>query len=542
MDNTHSDDHAPSATQLIDSVLDHANVSPQHRMSPVDRRQCLRYITAAAIGTISSVGAIKALASTPESAWSSSFSQLNNGQNQTTLSTAQLTIEGKLPLHLQGTFYRNGPARFTLGGSHLTHWFDGDGMVQAIQIQNGKASHYGQLLRTPKLVAENAAGRHLYAGFGSRPKNTLPVRNADQVNCANINVMALSQTKELFALWEAGSALSLDPVTLAVTGFKEWSPQTAGAPFGAHPRIAQNGSIWNFGYITGAGKVLIYHIAPSGKLLRQTVLELPQANMVHDFAITENYLVFLLQPLHFDAELTVGKSLLTGYSWMNQKPLIAAVVSKQDWSTRFFDLPNGGVYHINNAFEYGGKILLGYSRYDDILRVTQRLNYLANSEDAHETGDTSSPWTVVELNLSNQLAQQIETEWRRTEFPRIDPRRTGLFNELTILLERSADMHPLVHGFNTVTTLRTPKSPNASIQSQRYQYGHDWIAEEHIYVVNPTQSDELSGWIIGSAYQWKTEKTSIFVFEANALGQGPVAILGLPYALPMGLHGQFVPS
>src|SRR5437868_14286272 len=43
-------------------------------------------------------------------------------------------VEGRWPADLAGTFYRNGPGRFELGGERYRHWFDGDGMVQAWHI------------------------------------------------------------------------------------------------------------------------------------------------------------------------------------------------------------------------------------------------------------------------------------------------------------------------------------------------------------------------------------------------------------------------
>jgi all-trans-8'-apo-beta-carotenal 15,15'-oxygenase len=145
------------------------------------------------------------------------------------------------------------------------------------------------------------------------------------------------------------------------------------------------------------------------------------------------------------------------------------------------------------------------------------------------------------LDLAAQRAVQTETPWHNTEFPRYDPRRTGEKTELTVMLTRSKTMNAVVSGMDTVLTLRQPIAGDAgAIQAQQYHYGNDWIAEEHQYIPHPTRAEESAGWIVGSAYHWPSEKTSIAVFEANALSKGPVAVLRLPYGLPLGLHGQFV--
>ena len=39
----------------------------------------------------------------------------------------QAVVEGRMPAELQGTFFRNGPGRFELGGERYQHLFDGDG-------------------------------------------------------------------------------------------------------------------------------------------------------------------------------------------------------------------------------------------------------------------------------------------------------------------------------------------------------------------------------------------------------------------------------
>lgn len=174
-----------------------------------------------------------------------------------TLATTDIPVRGKIPAGLRGTLYRNGAARFRLGSTRYAHWFDGDGMVQAFNFDGGKASHLGVLLRTPKLVEEEAAGRFLYAGFGTPMADNKPVDRPDRLNTANINVLAMNGGRDLYALWEGGSATQIHPKTLAVQGFKAWSPETAGASFSAHPRRAADGTLWNFGYAPHSGKLII---------------------------------------------------------------------------------------------------------------------------------------------------------------------------------------------------------------------------------------------------------------------------------------------
>jgi carotenoid cleavage dioxygenase-like enzyme len=46
--------------------------------------------------------------------------------------------------------------------------------------------------------------------------------------------------------------------------------------------------------------------------------------------------------------------------------------------------------------------------------------------------------------------------------------------------------------------------------------------------------------VLGTALHRASGRTTLSVFEASALADGPLAQLALPYGLPLGLHGQFV--
>ena len=51
-----------------------------------------------------------------------------------------LEVEGEVPRELAGTYYRNGPnPAFEPAGRY--HWFDGDGMIHAIRLEDGRARY-----------------------------------------------------------------------------------------------------------------------------------------------------------------------------------------------------------------------------------------------------------------------------------------------------------------------------------------------------------------------------------------------------------------
>jgi all-trans-8'-apo-beta-carotenal 15,15'-oxygenase len=490
----------------------------------LNRRTALAALTAAAAGA----AGLGHAADAPQ-AWRSSYTP-HNGPLKSPLDSGPLRIEGRWPAALQGTLYRVGPARRELGGVAMNHWFDGDGMLQAFRFEGGKVSHRGALLATPKLRAEEAAGRLLYSGFAQTLPDSPPLGGPDTINPANINLLSLPGSRELFALWEGGSALAVDPESLQANGFKVWSPDTQGAPFSAHPRVAPDGTVWSFGYMPGTGRLLVYEISPNGQLRRQHVLSAPQADMVHDFAITERHLVFLLMPLKFSGTLGAGNP-LSHYQWEEKSPLVVLLVDKADFKVRRFELPATGVFHLANAWEQGGTVQVRFVAQPDILGAMQQMD--VNRSRGAKTGVPQ--WMQITLNPATGQAQMQAPGLDHVEFPRIHPARNGLPTRFTTLLARSREMDARVDGFDSVLTLHGE-------QQKRHRYGDGWIAEEHVYVPSSISAPEGRGWVVGTAYHWPSERTALSVFDASAVDAGPLARVTLPYGLPLGLHGQFVPA
>jgi carotenoid cleavage dioxygenase-like enzyme len=462
-------------------------------------------------------------------AWQSSFAPYA-GPLKAALDSGPLRVEGRWPQALQGSFFRVGPARRELGGQTMNHWFDGDGMVQAFRFRDGQVSHQGTLLSTPKLKTEEAAGRLLYSGFAQTLPDARPSNGSDNLNPANINLLALPGSGELFALWEAGSALKVDPKTLEARGFKAWSADTQGAPFSAHPRTAPDGTVWSFGYVPGSGQLLIYEIDPRGQLRRRHVMPAPQADMVHDFAITEHHLVFLLQPLVFEGHPGTG-DLLSKYRWDARAPLVVLLVDKADFKVKRFELAATGVFHIANAWEESGTVQVRFVAQDDILGNMRQMQV----DRPHTAGEPrhQTHWTRISLDPASGRARMHATGIDAVEFPRVHPHRNGLPTQFTTVLQRSRAMDMRVEGYDTVLGLRNERL-------QRHTYGDGWIAEEHVYVPPKNDAGEGRGWVLGTAYHWPSERTTLSVFDAAAVDAGPIAAVTLPYGLPLGLHGQFV--
>lgn len=443
-----------------------------------------------------------------------------------------LFVEGRIPEALQGDFYRNGPGRHSLGGMRYHHFFDGDGLLQQYQVRGQSVVHRARFVRTGKFIADSAAGRPVREAFGTRWPGMDPLGAPDDVNVANTSV--LHHAGELMALWEGGSATRMDPKTLDTLGLKTWSADYAGMPFSAHPKIDPQGHLWNFGVSSLQGMLSVYHVSPDGRLAQAVTLPVPQLAMVHDFAVTERHLVFLLPPLVFDrARAQAGQTFLDSHVWTPELGLRVMVLDKNDLTRpRWFELPAGFVFHVGNAWERDGKIHLDYARSGTGWNA--RTGFVELMRGKYDPPEFSNLATL-ELDLQSGRARQ-DLLTPVMEFPRIDPRFvTRRHRQLysAARLERKREQP----GFDAIT--RTDMDTGAQ---DAYLYGPDMLVEEHLFVPRPGSQEEGDGWMVGTALDMKRQQTVWSVFDGKALKWGPVAQARMDRVMPLGLHGTFVPQ
>jgi all-trans-8'-apo-beta-carotenal 15,15'-oxygenase len=446
-------------------------------------------------------------------------------------SAAQVT--GAWPPELAGTLFRNGPARHELAGYRYRHWFDGDGMLQAWRMSPEGVCHQGRMIETRKFQAETAAGRALYPGFGSAPPDPAPVSSADLVNTANISV--LPHHGELLALWEAGSPWRMNPDDLSTRGLYAFGSEAEGVPFSAHPRVEPDGTLWNFGYVSGAGLIALWHIDPRGKLVKMGTVPVAPMTMPHDFVVTARHLVMLLPPFHFRPTGDSG-NFLDAHVWEPDQPTRVMVVDKDDFaSVKWYELPAQWVFHYGNGWDDGsGVIHFDAARAPDPRVMIDTFREVMRGRRGQASPSRHHRYRIDTRNGTASEAPMFGPEIS-SEFPVIDPRVSTVRNRRLVFLcadEADPAPHPLQNGVAVWD--------DQAQQLMTFRYPDHVIPEEHLFVPAPGSEPETRGWVVGSALDTRADRLQLNVFDASALDAGPLATATLPYALPLALHGKFV--
>ena len=446
------------------------------------------------------------------------------------LNADQLTSEGRLPKDISGKLYRNGPARLERGDMRYQHLFEGDGMVQEFTLANGTVSHRGRFITTPKFQQEQAAETFLFSGPDTKLSHSQAITKSDDINVANTSV--LSVCEDLWALWEAGSAPKLNKNSLEFTGHVKQGEGTSsertlkGMPFSAHPKVSPNGDIWNFGY-NASGHIILYHLNSKGSLNKFNVIQSHYTGgMLHDFLITENHILLILPSVSNTAGR--DKSLFKNLHYKREQAMRVLIVDKHHLEIqRQYELDPGFVFHFGNAWEDAqGNIRFDASLYPS-LDVLYKMHNFMSGQLTNE--QVNAQPTLITLYKNGKVHK--ESINITSEFPKVLPQRTGLKYQHLYFLScgKTATWKDSVCQLNI-----------ESGDIQQFHYGDDFIVEEHV-PYSPT-GDENSTYLIGTALHVPSKRTCLNVFDANRLGNGPIYRAWLPYYLPLGFHGQFVPT
>jgi len=151
--------------------------------------------------------------------------------------------------------------------------------------------------------------------------------------------------------------------------------------------------------------------------------------------------------------------------------------------------------------------------------------------------DKNAPGAVeLVIDMQNKAVSVERLPIIGADFPVYDSRYIGSRTNHLFMANRSSTLSADVFGFNQIVHY-----DRMSGKTQLYDYGADVLAEEHLFV--PRKGGlEGTGWLLGSSYNWQEQVTSLSVFNASAVADGPIATAALPYHLPLGLHGKFVAS
>ncbi|MCG8313881.1 MAG: carotenoid oxygenase family protein [Pseudomonadales bacterium] len=455
-------------------------------------------------------------------------------------------VKGEVPATIRGTFFRIGPGRNKIGNDKFGHWFDGDGMMNAVSFTDAGVIYRNKYVRTPKYRAESKANKIVMRSFGhNAPGGILKNVGRLPANCANTSLVYHGD--KLLALWEGGRPWRLDPATLDTIGPFDYHGRLGKAnAFSAHGKVnARTGAYFNFGVrpsftpkdlLQGKGAIDLYKVSPSGHIVQKGAIETDYLSFCHDYALTENYMIFFVSPIAMKSAipwLAGVESFDQAISWQPELGMKVYVVRTADFKlARTFTVSKPFIaIHFSNAWETSnGQIHLDLTRFEDF-SVNELLRDVFN-RDAKGAAGTFWRYTL-DLAQDEMVAQQHKNALPG-EFPQWDPRRTTLPTRYLYAACMMSDKSTFFDGVQRIDT-SSGEVISHGLGGGRFTSEAMFIPDETVHQANIESGEsETKGWLISMVYDANVHRSEVVIFDAQTLDE--VAIVPLQNHVPFGFH------
>lgn len=425
-----------------------------------------------------------------------------------------LPVTGTLPPELDGRYLRNGPNPLTAPDPAAYHWFTGDAMVHGLRLEDGRAAWYRNRWVRSTAVSEAlgeppAPGeRHLF-------------------DTANTNVVG--HAGRTFAIVEAGARpveLTHELDTVCHSDLDGTLPHG----FSAHPkRDPQTGELHTVNYCWTRPELLEYVVVGvDGRVRRRVDVPVPGSPMVHDCSITETQVVLYDLPVTFDLDAAMAGTSFP-YAWNRDYGARIGLLPREGEAgdVVWFEVEPCYVFHPLNAYDHGDSVIIEVVRHPRMF-------------DRDRRGPNEGPSTLWRWTVDRSSGRVAETQLDDTpiEFPRVDERLVGRrhrFGWATGLGgEAGGDL-----AFDIGHLVRYDTERGAS---ERVHFGPGREAGEVVFVPRAPDAAEDDGWYLTLVYDRSDDRSELVVLDAAAPSEGPVARVHLPSRVPLGFHGNWVPT
>lgn len=450
----------------------------------------------------------------------------------TEISAENLEIIGEVPKDLNGMYVRNGPnPKFQPKGRY--HWFDGDGMLHAVRIQNGQVSYRNRFIRTEGYEREVHAGGALWSGIMEPPINNprlnvhMPVKDT-----ANTSIDYFGG--QLIATWYlAGEPYAINPETLETLGkidFNGTFPERSN--MSAHCKVDESTNELLFFDYSPRPPYMMYGVVGANKQVQHCIpIDLPGPRMPHDMAISKNYSILMDLPLIADPKAAkAGRHKILFDRDMPARFGIIPRYGASD-SIRWFEASPCYMYHTINAWEEGHEIIMDCCRVNHpappataVTRLEKMLGYLRLDARIYR----------YRFNLHTGQTHEQALDDINTEFPSINTTHLGQKSRYAYNVSITNDKTLLFDGL--------VKYDTELGHTDRFTFGDGRYGSESPFAARPNPTSEDDGYLLSFIYDEREVRSELLILDAQNITAGPLAQVIIPQRIPYGFHACWVPG
>ncbi|MEM9255003.1 MAG: carotenoid oxygenase family protein [Pseudomonadota bacterium] len=448
-----------------------------------------------------------------------------------------LVIEGEIPREINGTFYRNGPNP-QIPPKNEYHFFTGDGMVHAFTFRDGRVSHMNRWARTERFKIEERTRRSLFSGMNPllTPPEYLDFVLSDKEGVANTSV--IYHGDRLLLLEEGHLPFEMDPETLASQGGWNFYGKLD-TTMSAHPKVDPTTGDMHFHAYMATGPFTddlgYYRVSHDGFMVSDHVFKAPYASMVHDFVVTENYVVFPVMPITGDIERAMAGR--PPFAWEPDLATQVGVMPRNGTpdDIRWYEGDACYVFHFANGRDHDGVITMEACHFD-----SPPLFPMADGAPTPPNVHPSMARWTLDLKAQNPRVTMNYLADHGAEFPVIDKRYA---------------MRDYAHTWYTSTDRTIPAHiPDSDVvynaivhfnvktgSADTYAFTAGYVSEP-VFIPRDESAAEGDGWVLSCVYDIASNTSALCVFDAQNISAGPVGKAWVSHRVPVCFHGTWKPA
>lgn len=440
----------------------------------------------------------------------------------------ELTVlEGEVPTDFNGAYVRNGPnSMYPPIGRH--HWFDGDGMLHAVYIKDGKVGYRNRYIETKGLQHEKKAGKAQWVGLMENPSQNPKFERLK--NTSNTDIVF--HNNNLITLWYvSGEPYRIDAKTLETIGIEDFGGQLKNN-ISAHAKVDEHtGEFIFFDYGNTYPYMMYGVVSADGKSVHSVPIELPGPRLPHDMWISENYSILMDLPFFNDPEALKNGRYKVKY--FDELPSRFGVIPRYGDSKdiRWFEADPCYIYHSINAWEEGDELVLIASRTTTpIPPVKEGASKIEKMVQLLYNEFTLYYWR---LNLKTGRVKEGALDDMNTEFPIINLDYLGRKGRYSYNVYMD-------NSYTTLTFKGLVKYDTWTGKSQKYMFGDQRFGNEAAFAPRINAKSEDDGYVVTYVYDKEKDQSELIIIDAQNFELGPIARVGIPQRIPMGFHATWV--
>ncbi|MCT9812757.1 carotenoid oxygenase family protein [Acidovorax sp. Be4] len=442
-----------------------------------------------------------------------------------------LTVIGTVPADMNGLYVRNGPnAHYPPDWRY--HAYDGDGMLHAVQFDQGRVTYRNQWIRTAGLQEEQQAGHALWKGIKEPPRADTPREPLKNTSNTDVKYHA----GQLLTMWyRSGMPYAVDPVTLQTLGPADYGGSIA--RISAHSRPDEHtGELMFFDYDTQPPYMQYGVIGPDRQLRHRIDVPMDRPSLPHDMAITQNYSILHDFPLRPDPEaLRNGRYKLRFHA---DQPSRFGVLPRHGRAEdiRWFEAQPTYMLHVVNAWEEGDEIVMVGTPYrmhsqDDGALDAQRLE---RTIQLRQRDFLLYEWRF-DLK-TGRTQERVIDDVLNTEFPVINSAYQGRKNRWSyhVVFPQGGREEPRFPGL-----VKYDLETGGYVA---YSAGPQFFYNEPGFAPRDKAQAEDDGYLVMFVWNPHAKQSEVQIFDAREgrMANGPVARVLLPRRVPHGFHATYV--